>query len=202
MKFHEQKIEGVWLIEVESIADARGVFQRHYCHREFSQQGIEPGILQTNISENYRKHTLRGFHYQAKPFEESKTLTCLRGAIYDIVVDLRPGSSTFLQWAPFELKAGDGRSLHVPVGCANAYLTLEDSTTILYYMSEAYSVGAYRGFRYNDPLFGFKWPVAPAVISEKDRCYPDFNPGNAGIDSVPFEPTPASGGLRGRPPRE
>lgn len=182
MKFHEQKIEGVWLIEAEPIADARGVFRRHYCHLEFSQAGIEPKILQTNISENYHKHTLRGFHYQAKPFEESKTLTCLRGTIYDIVVDLRPGSSTFLQWVPFELRADDGLSLHVPAGCANAYLTLEDSTAILYYMSEAYSAGAYCGFRYDDPLFGFKWPAEPAVISEKDRCYPDFDPSEAGIN--------------------
>lgn len=199
MKFHKQKIGGVWLIEAEPIADARGVFQRHYCHREFSQQGIDSGILQTNISENYHKHTLRGFHYQAKPFEESKTLTCLRGAIYDIVVDLRPGSPTFLRWASFELRVGDGRSLHVPAGCANAYLTLEDSTAILYYMSEVYSAGAYRGFRYNDPLFGFEWPVEPAVISEKDRCYPDFDLGNAGIDFVSSEPAPVSGG---RLPRE
>ncbi|MBI5570805.1 MAG: dTDP-4-dehydrorhamnose 3,5-epimerase family protein [Desulfomonile tiedjei] len=175
MKFREQKIGGVWLIEAEPLADDRGAFRRHFCHQEFKQRGIESQILQTNISENYRKYTLRGFHYQVKPHEESKTLSCIRGAIYNIVVDLRPGSSTFLQWIPFELKADDELSLHVPAGCANAYLTLEDSTTILYYMSEAYSAGAYRGFRYNDPLFGFQWPAEPAVISEKDRSYPDFD---------------------------
>jgi len=178
MKFREQKIGGVWLIEAEPLADDRGAFRRHFCHQEFKQRGIESQILQTNISENYRKHTLRGFHYQAKPFEEAKTLSCMRGAIYNVVVDLRPGSSTFLQWIPFELKADDGLSLHVPAGCANAYLTLEDCTTILYYMSEAYSAGAYRGFRYNDPLFGFQWPAEPAVISEKDRSYPDFDTRN------------------------
>lgn len=184
MKFREQKINGVWLIETEPLADARGAFRRHFCHLEFGQSGLESTILQTGISENYRKHTLRGFHYQVKPFEEFKTLSCMRGAIYDVVVDLRPGSSTFLQWISFELKAGDELSLHVPAGCANAYLTLEDSTTILYYMSEIYSAASYRGFRYNDPLFGVTWPVEPEIISEKDRSYPDFDPGMAGISSA------------------
>jgi len=178
MKFREQKIGGVWLIEAEPLVDDRGAFRRHFCRQEFKKRGLESQILQTNISENFRKHTLRGFHYQVKPFEEAKTLSCMRGAIYNIVVDLRPGSSTFLQWVSFELKADDGLSLHVPAGCANAYLTREDFTTILYYMSEAYSAGGYRGFRYNDPLFGFKWPAEPVVISEKDRSYPDFDPGS------------------------
>jgi dTDP-4-dehydrorhamnose 3,5-epimerase len=121
-------------------------------------------------------HTLRGFHYQVKPFEESKTITCLKGAMYDVIVDVRPDSETYLQWLPFELTAEDRLSLYIPKGCANGYMTLEDSTTILYYMSEFYAPTSYVGFRYNDPLFKVKWPAEPAVISGKDDGFKDFVP--------------------------
>ena len=132
--------------------------------------------MQTNISQNKKKYTLRGFHYQIEPFAESKTLTCIRGKIYDIVVDLRPDSDAFLKWESFEFGSDNNLGLHVPKGCANAYISLDDSTMVIYYMSEFYSPQASNGFRYNDPFFDFKWPVEPAVISDKDNNYPDFNP--------------------------
>ena len=176
MKFHKQQFEGVWLIEAEPIADSRGAFRRHFCQKEFQEIGLDIEIVQTNISENQKKHTLRGFHYQLPPHEEAKVLTCLQGAIYDVIVDLRPDSESYLKWLPVELKAEDNLSLYVPSGCANGYLTLEDSATILYYMSEFYSPGSYTGFRYNDPLFSVKWPAEPVVISEKDVSFDNFCP--------------------------
>lgn len=176
MKYYEQEISGVWLIEPEPFLDKRGVFRRHFCKREFGERSIETRICQTNIIENRNKYTLRGFHYQIKPFEECKTISCFQGALYDIVVDLRPESNTFLKWISFELNSQNNVSLHVPAGCANAYLTLDDHTMIHYYMSEFYSPESYRGVRYNDPLFKFVWPAEPVIISDKDRTYPDFDP--------------------------
>ena len=176
MKFHKQDFEGVWLIEAEPIMDSRGAFRRHFCQKEFEKVGLEENIVQTNISENKRKHTLRGFHFQLPPFEEAKVLTCFQGAFYDVIIDLRPESKTFLKWMPIELAAEDNLSLYVPSGCANGYLTLEDSTTILYYMSEFYAPDSYTGFRYNDPLFSVEWPAEPSVISSKDAGFVDFNP--------------------------
>jgi len=176
MKFHEQKFKGVWLIETEPVGDHRGKFHRHFCQREFGEIGLNSNIAQINISENPKALTLRGFHYQTKPSEEEKIISCLQGALYYVVVDLRPDSNTYLKWMGIELTAEDNHSIYIPAGCANAYLTLKSSTTILYYMSEFYSAEYYRGFRYNDPLFSVKWPSEPAVISDKDNKFPDFNP--------------------------
>lgn len=176
MKFVELDIKGVWLIEAEPYVDQRGVLRRHFCAREFAAHGLASVVAQGNISENPHSGTLRGFHYQAAPFEEAKTLSCLSGALYDIVVDLRPASATFLKWVSVELSAENRDSLYVPAGCANAWLTMARNTTIHYYMSEAYVLDSYRGFRYNDPAFGFRWPAAPDLISDKDRTFPDFDP--------------------------
>ena len=176
MKFVEQEIQGVWLIEAEPVVDERGRFRRHFCRKEFEARGIETGIIQTNISENNDSFTLRGFHYQMKPFEESKTISCPTGAIHCVVVDLRPESKTFLKWVGTNLTSGNMISLHIPSGCANAYLTLEKNTMILYYMSEFYSPDFYTGFRYNDPLLSIQWPAEPKVISERDQNFPDFDP--------------------------
>ena len=176
MKFVELEIPGVWLIEPEPFVDDRGVFRRHFCQKEFDERGIESRICQTNISENWVKYSLRGFHYQIKPYGECKTISCLQGAVYDIVVDLRPESQSFLRWLSVEIDSKNHLSLHVPAGCANAYLTLEDQTMIHYYMSEFYHPESYRGFRYNDPLFNFVWPAEPKVISEKDRNFSNFDP--------------------------
>ena len=176
MIFIEKEISGLWVIEAKPVIDGRGRFRRHFCKKEFEKRGIETRIVQTNISENNASFTLRGFHYQMKPFEESKTISCLKGAICNVVVDLRPESETFLKSVEVKLTPKNMLSLHVPSGCANAYLTLESNTMIFYCMSEYYSEGSYTGFRYNDPLFNIKWPAEPKVISEKDKNFPDFDP--------------------------
>ncbi|MBF0570607.1 MAG: dTDP-4-dehydrorhamnose 3,5-epimerase family protein [Candidatus Omnitrophica bacterium] len=176
MKFFEQKLPGVFIIEPEPFADERGMFRRHFCQREFEAHGISSRVAQSNISENKFKHTLRGFHYLLAPHAEAKTISCLAGGIYDIIVDLRPHSPTYLQWQSFELDGKNRRSLHIPPGCANAFLTMEDNSIIHYYFSEFYFAQAERGLRYNDPLFKFIWPVEPKAISGKDKNFPDYTP--------------------------
>jgi dTDP-4-dehydrorhamnose 3,5-epimerase len=176
MKFTELQLPGVWLIVPEPQVDNRGQFRRHFCAGEFTAHGIAAAVEQGNISENPQSGTLRGFHFQAPPNEEAKTLSCLSGAIYDIVVDLRRSFPTFMKWLAVEISAVDRLSLHVPAGCANAWLTTAPNTVVHYYMSTSYNAAASRGFRYNDPTFGFRWPSEPRVISDKDRNYPNFNP--------------------------
>jgi dTDP-4-dehydrorhamnose 3,5-epimerase len=176
MKFTELGLKGVWIIEPDVFTDERGVFFRDFCSEEYAAHGLAPVAVQGNVSENTHAGTLRGFHYQSGRFAEAKTLACLTGALYDIIVDLRPESPTFMQWVSAEISAADRRSLHVPAGCANAWLTTAANTVIHYYMSEKYSPESYRGFRYNDPAFGFRWPGDPRVISDKDRTFPDFDP--------------------------
>lgn len=176
MKFVELELPGVWLLEPELVRDERGVFRRSFCAREFEAHGLAPTAVQGNISENPHDGTLRGFHYQVPPHQEAKTLTCVTGALYDIVVDLRPASPTFLKWVAVEISSADRRSLHVPAGCANAWLTMAPDTTVHYYMSAAYQPNADRGLRYDDPLFRFEWPRHPAMISRKDTAYLDFDP--------------------------
>ena len=176
MKFTELGLRGVCLIEPELFSDERGVFRRTFCAKELSEHGLASTAVQGNISENPHQRTLRGFHYQVPPFEEAKTLLCVTGSLFDIVVDLRPESPTFLEWVSVEFSAQDRCSLHVPVGCANAWLTTAPNTTVHYYMSEAYRPNADRGFRYDDPTFGFRWPCEPQLISRKDASYPAFDP--------------------------
>jgi dTDP-4-dehydrorhamnose 3,5-epimerase len=176
MKFHEQELKGVWLIEPEPYVDDRGALRRHYCAREFEDHGIDMRIAQTNISENLKKYTLRGFHYQIQPYEEAKTISCMKGALFDIIIDLRKNSETFLKWISVEVDDSKGIAIHLPAGCANAYMTMTDNTWIHYYHSESYAPESYRGFRYNDPLLKFVWPCEPVLISEKDSKLPDFNP--------------------------
>jgi len=174
MKFNEQKLAGVYLIEPNIFADERGVFRRHFCDKEFAEYNIVTEVRQSNVSENKFAHTLRGFHYQVPPHGEGKTLSCLKGSIYDIIVDLRPQSQTYMQWSSFELNEENRRSIHIAPGCANAFLTLEDESLIHYYCSQPYTPSAERGIRYNDPAFGFDWPFDPVVISEKDMNHPDY----------------------------
>ena len=176
MKFLETHLAGVWLIEPELFRDARGAFRRTYCAAEFAAHGLHSAVVQGNVSENPHAGTLRGFHFQAPPYGEAKTLMCFTGSLFDIVVDLRPTSKTFLQWISIEIAAADRRMLHVPAGCANAWRTTAPDTSVHYYMSEVYRPEADRGFRYNDPAFGFRWPRPPVVISERDASFPDFDP--------------------------
>ena len=175
MKFFELALPGVFLIEPELIEDERGSFRRSFCASEFKSNGLEARVFQGNFSENYSAGTLRGFHYQLPPYQEAKTLTCVSGAIFDIVLDLRPKSPTFLKHIDVELSAHSRSSLHLPPGCANAWLTLEENTTLHYYMSEKYTPSADAGIRFNDPHFNFKWPREPVVMSKKDLKYPNFH---------------------------
>jgi dTDP-4-dehydrorhamnose 3,5-epimerase len=174
VEFREQKIAGAFLIDATPFIDDRGAFRRQFCDVEFSNQGIANVVRQSNVSENTHAFTLRGFHYQERPHGEGKTLTCLKGEIYDILVDLRPESDTFLKWVAFELSGENRKSIHIPPGCANAFLTLEDDCIIQYYCSEPYVPSAERGIRFDDPTFSFEWPHQPVYISEKDKSHPDF----------------------------
>ncbi len=176
MRFFEQNISDVFVIEPESFADVRGMFRRHFLKQEFAERGLKHEVVECNISENTYKHTLRGLHFQLPPFSQAKTLSCLRGCIYDVVLDLRPESSTYMKWLAVELDEENRRSIYVPPGCANAFLTMENNSLIHYYVSQCYMPNTERGIRYNDPTFKFIWPVEPRVISEKDRNHPDFNP--------------------------
>jgi dTDP-4-dehydrorhamnose 3,5-epimerase len=174
MKFYEQKIAGVFLIEPEPFEDERGVFRRHFCEQEFYENEIITDVKQSNVSENKFANTLRGFHYQDSPYEEGKTLSCLKGSIYDIVVDLRPGSKTYMKWISVELNEINKHSIHIAPGCANAFFTLQDDCLIHYYCSQSYHPEAEKGIRYDDPSFDFKWPAAPSVISARDMNHPNY----------------------------
>jgi len=176
MKFEELKLKGAYLIHAEGFEDERGVFRRNFCEKEFKSFGLDTNVSQANISENIHKHTLRGFHYQVNPYAESKTMTVIKGRIYDIIVDLRKDSPTFLDWVSIDLSPEQRTSFHVPAGCANAFLTMEDDTLVHYYSSFPFTEDAERGIRYDDPLFKFDWPVKlPKHISLKDTSWPNFS---------------------------
>ena len=174
MKFQETSINGVWEIEFDLIKDDRGTFRRHFCEVEFKKRDICSLVRQTNISENTKRGTLRGFHFQKDPHWEPKTVSCLRGNAHSLIVDLRPDSKTFKKWIPFVLDSRKPVSVHVPMGCAMAWITLEDDTHLHYYMGDLYYPELSGGIRYNDPQFKFVWPFEPVVISEKDRTLPDY----------------------------
>jgi len=174
MIFTETKLRGAFLIDIERHEDERGFFARSWCRREFEAHGLDPEIAQCNVSFNVRKGTLRGMHYQTEPFEEAKLVRCTRGALCDVIVDLRPDSVTFKQHVSDVLTAENRRMLFVPGGFAHGFLTLEDATEVLYQMSAFHAPERARGFRWNDPAFGIPWPAEVEVISERDRRYPDF----------------------------
>jgi dTDP-4-dehydrorhamnose 3,5-epimerase len=174
MKFRETPLKGLYIVEIDPRADNRGFFARSFCRQEFEAQGLNPAIAQCNISFNPKAGTLRGMHYQAEPFREVKLVRCITGAIFDAVIDLRPGSATYRRWFGLELTADNRRALYVPEGFAHGQLTLTDNTEVFYQVSEFYSPGHERGIRWNDPAFGINWPKDPIVISPKDASYPDF----------------------------
>ncbi|MBL8825974.1 MAG: dTDP-4-dehydrorhamnose 3,5-epimerase family protein [Planctomycetaceae bacterium] len=174
MKFESLPIAGVWLIAPEPHVDERGLLRRHFCVAEFAAHGLVATVAQGNVSENLRRHTLRGFHYQEPPHAEAKTVSCLRGAMHAVIADIRRDSATFLQHVAVELDEVNRLSIHVPAGCAMAFLSLADHTMLHYYVSTPFAPDSYRGIRYNDPALGVKWPAEPAVISPKDLAYPDF----------------------------
>jgi dTDP-4-dehydrorhamnose 3,5-epimerase len=174
MTFRETKLSGVLEILLEPNHDERGFFARTWCQREFESHGLNTRIVQCSVSFSLRKGTLRGLHYQAAPYPETKLVRCTRGAIYDVVVDLRPQSKTFRGWLGVVLTAADRNMLYVPEGCAHGFLTLEDNTEVSYQMSEFYEPDSSRGVRWDDPAFQISWPAPIQVISERDRSYPDF----------------------------
>ncbi len=174
MKFNEHSISGLLTILPDLYHDERGVFRRSFCKYELKKQGINFEVQQGNLSENFCKYTLRGFHYQVEPTRESKILTCVTGSLYNVVLDLRRDSKTFKQWVAIEISSNQRENIHVPPGCANAFLTMADQTIVHYYMGDFFSSETYRGIRYNDPAFGFEWPCEPKVISERDLNFPDY----------------------------
>lgn len=174
MIFNATAIPDAYTIDLEKRADDRGFFARGWCWYEFGDRGLPNSLVQMNISFNRHKHTLRGFHYQVTPHQEDKLLRCVRGAVYDVMLDLRAQSPTFMRHIAVELSATNYRMLLVPKGCANAFLTLTDDTEVTYLVSEFYTPAAERGVRWNDPAIAVTWPAHPAVISDKDRHWPDF----------------------------
>jgi len=174
MMFRGTKIPGVFEISLELKRDDRGFFARSWCQKEFEDHGLEPKLVQCNISLNTRKGTLRGMHYQAPPFPETKLVRCTQGAVYDVVLDLRPQSPTCREWIAVTLTAENRNMVYVPKGCAHGFLTLQDDTEVFYQMSEFYDANSARGVRWNDPAFRMVWPEKVEVISERDRIYPDF----------------------------
>jgi dTDP-4-dehydrorhamnose 3,5-epimerase len=174
MKFHKTRLEGVFHICVDVKIDERGSFARTWCHEEFRANGLNPELSQCSISFNTRKGTLRGMHYQDTPHWESKLIRCTKGALYDVVLDLRKDSPTFKQWTAAVLTAENREMLYAPEGCAHGFLTLEPESEVLYQISEPYYPELSRGVRWNDPAFQIAWPGDVNVISERDRTYPDF----------------------------
>lgn len=175
MKFSETPLAGAFVIDIDPVEDERGFFARTFCRREFEARGLNPDLVQCNISSNRRKGTLRGMHFQVKPREEAKVVWCVAGAIHDVIIDLRPDSPTFKRWHGVELRAGTWRMLYVPVGFAHGFQTLEDGTVVFYQMSEFYDPACTRGVRWDDPAFGIRWPAPPSVISGRDRGYAVFS---------------------------
>jgi dTDP-4-dehydrorhamnose 3,5-epimerase len=176
MIFRETQLKGAYLIEPEPAIDDRGFFARVYCQDEFSKRGLKLPAAQCNVSYNRRKGTLRGMHYQVPPFSEAKLVTCLSGAIYDVIIDLRRDSPTYSAWFSVTLNASHPRvMLYVPEQFAHGFQTLEDNTEVLYQMSEFYRPSAAKGLRWDDPAFNIAWPLAEPVISERDRQFSDFH---------------------------
>jgi dTDP-4-dehydrorhamnose 3,5-epimerase len=176
VKFVETPLPGAWAIELEELDDERGWFARTFDAEEFRSRGLNPEVVQCNASFNHRRGTLRGMHYQAEPHGESKLVRCVRGAIFDVAVDLRPDSATYRHWHGVELSAENRLAFYIPAGLAHGFQTLADGSEVLYQMGNPYVPGAAKGVRWDDPAFGIEWPAIDAArtISEKDRSYPEL----------------------------
>lgn len=174
MLFQPTSLPGAYVIDVQKVEDERGFFARSWCVQEFADHGLDTRLVQCNISFNKQRGTVRGMHYQAQPFAETKVVRCSRGAIYDVIIDLRPESSTFLQWLGVTLSAENRTMLYVPQGFAHGFQTLADNTEVCYQMSEFYAPEYARGLRWDDPKVQVQWPLAISVMSMKDQCYPDL----------------------------
>jgi dTDP-4-dehydrorhamnose 3,5-epimerase len=178
MRFLETPLPGAWVIELDRLRDERGWFARTFDVEEFRRRGLDPAVAQCNASFNERRGTLRGMHYQAQPHGESKLVRCVRGAIFDVAVDLREGSPTRCRWHGVELSEDNGRAFYIPAGVAHGFQTLTDRSEVHYQMGCAYAPDAARGVRWDDPAFGIRWPDPDGerVISERDLAFADFAP--------------------------
>jgi dTDP-4-dehydrorhamnose 3,5-epimerase len=176
MKFTETPLTGAYVIDPEPHRDERGLFERVFCRQEFEAHSLEPAVAQCNVCFNPRKGTLRGMHYQVPPHEEVKLVRCTSGAIYDVIVDLRRGSPTHAKWFGVELTADGRRQLYIPRLFAHGYITLADDTEVFYQVSEPYHPEFERGLRFDDPALAIRWPLAPTMVSAKDRNHPMLTP--------------------------
>lgn len=177
MHFDPTRIADVLLITPPAFSDERGAFVVQWRPEWFEERGLDTRIAQASTAITHRRGSIRGMHYQADPFAEAKTIRVVRGAIFDVAVDLRPDSPTYLQWVGCDLSAANRRMLYIPPGFAHGYQTLEDDAEVSYFVSAPYSPPHQRGARWNDPAFGIDWPLgAPTAINERDASYPDFQP--------------------------
>ena len=174
MIFRETAVDGAWVVEPERRADVRGFFARTWCRREFADRGLHADLAQCNTSWNVARGTLRGLHFQAAPHAEAKLVRCTRGALFDVVLDLRPASPTYLRHDWVTLTWENRLALYVPEGCAHGFQTLEDDTEAFYQMSAAYVPDASRGVRWDDPAFGIAWPITPPILIERDAAWADY----------------------------
>ena len=179
MIFTETTLKGAYVIDPEKREDHRGFFARTWCQREVEALGLNPKVVQINSTMSGRKATVRGMHYQLSPYEEVKVVRCTRGALYDVIIDLRPESSTYTQWFGVELTADNRRMLYVPEGFAHGSQTLTDDTELVYQASQFYAPESARGVRFDDPVFDIKWPLQVQVISDVDRSWPNYSAVNA-----------------------
>jgi len=175
MIFNKLDLNDAFTIELDLNEDERGFFSRFYCKKEFQELGIENNVVQINTSLSKYKGTLRGIHYQLEPKAESKIVRCIKGSIWDLILDVRPNSSTFGKWFGTELNQNNRKMMYVPKGFGHAFISLEDNSEILYLVSEYYSPENERGIRWDDTRFEIDWPIKPIIISDKDRIYPDYN---------------------------
>ena len=176
MRFVPSPLAGAFVIELDLLEDERGHFARTFDAQEFAEHGLDPAVVQCNTSYNAKAGTVRGMHYQAEPDGEPKLVRCTRGAVYDVLVDLRPESATYCKWFGAELTADNARMLYVPVGLAHGFQTLVDDSEVHYQMSHHYVPEQARGVRFDDPAFGIEWPRPDAIVSDRDRQFPDFRP--------------------------
>ena len=174
MTFHETGLKGAYLVELERRVDDRGFFARSWCRREFAERGLDSDLVQCNISFNKVRGTLRGLHFQQPPHEEAKLVRCTRGAILDVIIDLRQDSPDFTRHYGVQLDCDNRLALFIPKGFAHGFQTLSDSTEVFYQMSDAYVPGAGAGIRWNDPRFAIQWPLPDPLLNERDRTWPDF----------------------------
>lgn len=174
MKFSPTCIADALLVDLDPISDDRGFFSRVYCQKEFVAQGIENKFVQANLTYTRKKGTMRGLHYQSAPNDEAKLVRCISGSLFDVVVDVRKESQTYLKWFGAELSATNKKMMYVPAGCAHGTLSLEDDTESLYWVSAVYTPGAERGICFDDPLFNIEWPIDVRIVSEKDREWRSF----------------------------